>query len=225
MSIGKNKNTIILGIIPARGGSKTIPKKNIKNMAGKPLIAWTIDSAKKSKLLDRFVVSTEDKEIGDISKKYGAEVLARPEKLAGDKVSIIFVLKDVLRKTKADIVVLLQPTSPIKEKDLIDKCLKRFIAKKADSLATGFMCYLYEWGKYQKQRQDLKAWFHDDGNVYILKADLIKKAKNLNEAWGRKREKFLISKEQNFEIDDEFDFWINEQILIKKYKKNKTLIK
>lgn len=204
---------MILGITPARGGSKTIPKKNIKEMAGKPLIAWTIEAAKKSQLLDRYVVSTEDKEIADVSKKYGAEVVVRPPALAGDEVVTLPVLQDVLEKIPADIVVWLQCTSPVREEGLIDKCIERFLDKKADSLATGFVCKLYEWGGYDQRRQDLKGWFHDDGNVYVIKADLIKRAKVPEQIWGEKMEKVEISREQNFEIDDEFDWWLNEQIL------------
>jgi N-acylneuraminate cytidylyltransferase len=208
---------MILGITPARGGSKTIPKKNIKEICGKPLIAWTIEAAKKSKLLDRYVVSTEDKEIAEISRKYGAEVISRPRELATDEAKTLSVLKDVLKKIRADIVVLLQCTSPIREEGLIDYCIQKFLDSKSDSLATGFVCKLYEWGKYGERRQDLKGWFHDDGNVYVLKANLIERANSLDEVWGKKMEKVIISKEQNFEIEDEFDFWLNEKILKRRY--------
>lgn len=105
----------ILGITPARGGSKTIPRKNIKEICGKPLIAWTIEAAKKSKLLDRYVVSTENEEIAEISKKYGAEVIDRPKALATDTTPTLPVLQDVLKKIDAEIVVLLQCTSPVRK--------------------------------------------------------------------------------------------------------------
>jgi len=209
----------IIGIIPARGGSKGIPRKNIKKIHGKPLIAWTIESAKKSKLLDRYVVSTEDREIARIARKYGAEVLDRPKELATDKATALSVLKDVLKKIDADIVVVLQCTSPVREKGLIDYCIKRFLSSKADSLATGFTCKLYEWGTYPSRRQTLKGFFHDDGNIYVMKSSLIKKSKDINKAWGKKKEKVEISREQNFEIDDEFEFWLNEQVLKKNIKK------
>ncbi len=208
---------MILGITPARGGSKGIPRKNIKEICGKPLIAWTIEAAKKSKLLDRYVVSTEDKEIAEVAKKYKAEVINRPKKLASDNATTLSVLKDVLKKIDAGIVVLLQCTSPVREEGLIDKCIKKFLEVGIDSLATGFMCNLFEWGNYSTRRQDLKSFFHDDGNVYVVRADLIKKAKSWNDVWGEKREKILISREQNIEIEDEFDFWLNEQILKKRY--------
>jgi len=202
----------ILGITPARGGSKSIPKKNIKEICGKPLIAWTIEAAKKSRLLDRYVVSTEDKEIAEISKQYGAEVIDRPPELAIDEATTLSVMQDILNKIDADVVVLLQCTSPVRDDGLIDYCINRFLETKADSLATGFMCQLYEWGTYSARRQDLGGFFHDDGNVYVIKAELIKRG----ELWGSKMEKVIIGKEQNFEIDDAFDFWLNEQIIKKR---------
>ena len=200
---------MILGITPARGGSRDIPKKNIKEICGKPLIAWTIEAAKKSKLLDTYVVSTEDKEIAEIARRYGAEVIPRPPELSTDEATTLSVLQDVLKRIDADVVVLLQCTSPIRDEGLIDYCIGRFLETKADSLATGSICELYEWGTYSGQRQDLRGFFHDDGNVIIMKADLIKRG----ELWGSKMEKVTITREQNFEIDDEFDFWLNEQML------------
>jgi len=145
---------MILGITPARGGSKSIPKKNIKEICGKPLIAWTIETAKKSKLLDRYVVSTEDREIEEIARGYGAEVVLRPPELATDEATTLSVLQDVLKKIDADI-----------DESLIDYCIKRFLETNTDSLATGFICKLYEWGTYSARRQDLKGFFHDDGNI------------------------------------------------------------
>ena len=135
---------MILGIIPARGGSKAIPRKNIKMIAGKPLIVWTIESAKRSRLLDLFVVSTDDPEIADISKRSGADVIERPAGLATDEAATLSVLKQVLSVTDADITVLLQPTSPVKDRDLIDRCIKRFQETGADNLATGFVCKFKE---------------------------------------------------------------------------------
>jgi len=203
---------MILGITPARGGSKTIPRKNIKEICGKPLIAWTIEAAKRSLLLDRYVVSTEDKEIAEISRKYGAEVIPRPPELATDEASTISVLQDILTKSDADVVVLLQATSPIRDDNLIELCIKKFLDSEADSLATGFICKYYEYGNYQQRRQDLKGWFYDDGNVYVFRADLLKKG----DRYGKQMERMIIDREQNIEIDDEFDFWLAEQVLLKR---------
>lgn len=208
------KKISFLGIIPARGGSKGIPRKNIKSIAGKPLIAWTIESAKKAKLLDRFIVSTEDGEIAKISTRYGAEVLERPAELAGDEATVLSVLQHILTKIETDAVVLLQPTSPVRDKKLIDNCIKNFKKAGADNLATGFICKFKEYGSYTQRRQELKGFFYDAGNVCVIKSELIKKGK----MFGDKVERVLISKEQNIEIDDEFDFWMVEQILLKRIK-------
>ena len=97
--IGERK---VLGLIPARGGSKGVPRKNIREVRGKPLIAWTIEAAKRSKLLDRFVVSTEDPEIAVIARQYGAEVIDRPAELANDAALSIDVVKHVLSLVPAE---------------------------------------------------------------------------------------------------------------------------
>ena len=138
------KNMKIIGITPARGGSKAIPRKNIKEIAGKPLIAWTIEAAKKSKLMDKYFVSTEDQGIAEIARKYGAEVVGRSKELASDTATTLDVIQDFLKKEEADLIVLLQCTSPVKEEGLIDKCIQRFLDSGADSLATGFMCHFSE---------------------------------------------------------------------------------
>lgn len=205
-----------LGVIPARGGSKGIPRKNIKMIAGKPLIAWTIEAAGRSKLLDRFVVSTEDPEIARISKEYGAPVINRPARLATDRATTLSVLQHVLTLIDAEAVVLLQPTSPIRDDGLIDECIRRFKRSGADNLGTGFICKFMEYGTYcAKRRQDLKGFFYDDGNTYVIRSGLIKKGR----MFGRKVERFPIGKEQNIEIDDEFDFWIAGQVLSRRYEK------
>ncbi len=203
---------MILGVTPARGGSKGIPKKNIRQICGKPLIAWTIDAAKQSRLIDRFVVSTEDPEIAKISCQCGVEVVDRPIALASDTATTLSVLQDLLLKIDADIVVLLQCTSPVRSSNLIDFCIEKFKKSGADALATGYLCNLFEWGSYSARRQDLHPYFHDDGNVYVIKSDNIKNG----DLFAGKRETLIVDRVCNFEIDDEFDFWLNEQILMKR---------
>ncbi len=203
----------ILGITPARGGSKRVPRKNARKICDKPLIAWTIEAAKQSKNLDHYVVSTEDKEIADISRAYGAEVIHRPAELAKDDSTTWDVLRHVIEIKEADIVVLLQCTSPVRDEGLIDMCIERFIKTDTDSLATGFICNFYEWATRNEQcSQDINGYFHDDGNVYVIKADLIRRHKY----WGEKLERVIINIQQSYEIDEEFDFWLNEKILKKR---------
>jgi len=208
----KRIGKMILGITPARGGSKGIPRKNIKQIGGKPLLAWTIEAAKESKMIDRYVVSTEDEEIVAISREYGADVIDRPPELATDKATTLSVLKHVIEKIPCDSIVFLQATSPIRRGGLIDECIREFIDNEYDSLATGFTCKYVECGKNNLRRQDIQGFFCDDGNVYVIKTDLVRSG----EQYGNKIGKKIISRWENIEIDDEFDFWLVEQILEKR---------
>lgn len=202
---------MILGLIPARGGSKGIPGKNIKLINGKPLIAWTIEKAIQASRLNKVVVSTDSDEIAQISKEYGAEVLSRPKDLATDTASTQDVMVHALQYYPADIMVLLQPTSPCRSDGLIDACIEDFLQGDYDSLATGFMCTYKEYGKNTLPRQQIEGFFYDDGNVYVIKAKNILHGDRYGKKIGRK----IISRYENAEIDDMFDFWLLEQILKK----------
>ncbi len=129
-----------MGVIPARGGSKSIPLKNLKDFCGKPLIAWSIISAKKSNL-DRVIVSTDNKEIAKVAKEYGAEVpFIRPKELAGDTVGIEPVLKHTFEwlrdneNYKPDAIMLLQSTSPLRQTFHINEMLEIFKKNNPDSV-------------------------------------------------------------------------------------------
>ena len=201
---------MIFGVIPARGGSKGIPQKNVRQVCGKPLIAWTIEAAQQSVLLDRWVVSTEDPEIARISRRYGAEILNRPPQLATDTTPTLHVLKHALDHVSADIVVLLQPTSPIRSSGLIDRCIRQFQDTQADSLATGFMCKYQEYALGNNlRRQDRAGFFYDDGNVYVLRAAMV----SAGEQFGEKIDRVLLDREQNIEVDDFFELWLAEKVL------------
>lgn len=200
---------MILAITPARGGSKGVPRKNIKMINGKPLIAWTIEHALKSKRIDRYVVSTDDEEIAAIARQYGADVLIRPAELATDTSDTLPVLQHAIERIPCDTLVLLQATSPIRTKILIDECIDVFFDNRYDSLATGFICNYIEYGKNDLRRQDIKGFFYDDGNVYVMRAVLVAKGDRYGNRIGHK----IISRYENVEIDDEYDFWLAEQIL------------
>jgi N-acylneuraminate cytidylyltransferase len=118
-----------------------------------------------------------------------------------------------LTAVPADVLVLLQATSPIRNPDLIDRCIQRFLETRADSLATGFICKSVEYGKNELRRQDIPGFFYDDGNVYVMRAELVRQG----DRYGRRIERMLIDREQNIEIDDEFDFWLAEQILKRRH--------
>ncbi len=203
---------MILGITPARGGSKGVPRKNVRMLAGKPLIAWTVEAALACKLLDRYVVSTEDLEIARVARECRAEVLDRPKELATDEMPTLPVLQHALTRIPADIVVLLQATSPLRDPGLIEQCIQRFQETGADSLATGFICKYTEYGTNHVRRQEIPGFFHDDGSVYVMRADLLRRG----DRHGKKLERLVTDREQNAEIDDEFDLWLMEQLLLKR---------
>jgi CMP-N,N'-diacetyllegionaminic acid synthase len=206
---------VILGITPARGGSKGVLKKNLKPIAGKPLLLWTMEAARASKLLDRYVVSTEDAEIAKVTREMGVEVLDRPGALATDEATTLSVLQHALAQIPAETLVLLQATSPIRDPDLIDRCIRRFLDTNPDSLATGFICKYVEYGKNEFRRQDIPGFFYDDGNVYVIRGDLVRAGERI----GTRIERVLLDREQNVDVDDEFDFWLAEQILMKRQKR------
>jgi len=199
-----------LGVIPARGGSKGIVRKNIKMIAGRPLIAWTIEAARESALLDRVVLSTEDPEIADVGTREGVEVLWRPPELATDEATTLSVLQHVVDAIPCGAVVVLQPTSPVRSTGLIDSCIREFFRGNYDSLATGFICKYREYGTQSLRRQEIEGFFYDDGNVYVIQADLIKQGDRYGKRIGRK----VITRRENVEIDDEFDFWVAEKLLM-----------
>lgn len=205
---------MVLGLIPARGGSKGVPNKNIKLINGKPLIVWTIEKAKKSRLIDKIVVSTDSEEIAKIARDNGVEVLKRPDELATDTASTQDVMKHALQNYNAKTLVLLQPTSPYRSDGLIDECITEFIENDYDSLATGFICDYKEYATNTLPRQQIEGFFYDDGNVYVIKADNI----FCGDRYGKKIGRKIISRYENAEIDDEYDFWLLEQILKEKEK-------
>jgi len=191
-----------LGLIPARGGSKRVRRKNIRMINGKPLIYWSIKYAKESKKLDKVVVSTEDNEIKKVALEYDAEVLDRPNELAKDNVPDQPVLKHALENIPAENIVLLRPTSPIRIYGIIDACIKIYERKKPDSFVAGFINKEYEaFSKPFTYSQKEKGWFQNSGCCEIHKADVILSGK----PYGKKQYKFLVPDFYNYEIDNEIE--------------------
>ena len=203
---------MILGLIPARGGSKGVPGKNVKSIYGRPLIAWTIMRARESERIDRIIVSTDSDDIAKVAIDCGVEVLKRPEYLASDTASTQDVMVHSLQNYPADTLVLLQPTSPFRSKGLIDRCIDQFERGDYDSLATGFICDYKEYGTNTLPRQQIEGFFYDDGNVYVIKA------KNIlaGDRYGKNIGYYYTDRYENAEIDDLYDFWLLEEILRKK---------
>jgi CMP-N-acetylneuraminic acid synthetase len=182
----------ILAIIPARGGSKRLPRKNIKLLLGKPMIYYTLDAAFKSKYINRTVVSTEDKEIAEVVIKYGTEVIQRPKNLAEDDSSVYEVINHVLARTEADIVVLLQPTSPLRIAKDLDEAISIFLKGDCDAVIG-----------YTKNQIP-------NGAVYVSKVNYLKKYKNFYA--GRIRH-YIMPDERSVDIDTLEQFKHAETIL------------
>ena len=137
-----NKNIMkpkVIALIPARGGSKSIPKKNLSKLHGKPLLYWSIEIALETKLIDDVYVSTDDKEIKKIAKKFGAKIHDRRKSLSNDKSLVVDLIKDFSKNyltNKSDIIILLEPTSPFRTKKVVRNCIIKMIKNNLDSIAT-----------------------------------------------------------------------------------------
>ncbi len=128
-------NPTFLAIIPARGGSKRLLRKNILPLVDKPLIVWTIEAAKKSKYINKIVVTSDDDEILNISKANGAEIIKRPDELATDTATSFDVIVHSIKSLeKYDYVVLLQPTSPLRDQEDIDNAIELLLDKSASAI-------------------------------------------------------------------------------------------
>ena len=226
---GKN----VVAIIPARGGSKGLPGKNKKIFAGKPLIAWTISAARESSYVDSVVVTTDDKKIAEISSKYGAEVpFNRPKSLSSDKAKMIDVvihcLDFLIEHVKYyDIVVLLQPTSPLRRPCDIDRALKIFIERKAAAVVGVTECtHLPELtGKLPEDlslqsfllkksrnlnRQEISKSYAINGAIYVAESKYLIKHRDW---YGARSFAYIMDKEHSVDIDDNFDFIFAEFIM------------
>jgi CMP-N,N'-diacetyllegionaminic acid synthase len=186
------QNKTFLAVIPARGGSKGIPGKNIKPLGGKPLIAWTIEAAKSCAYIDRVVVSTDDDKIAAVSRKAGAEVpVMRPAELATDEARSIDVVLHMMRfvekeKGKYDYVVLLQPTSPFRDGNDLGLAVEYLISQNADGLVSfcktksnphwmvvkkddGTFGPAFDKKAEHHQRQNLPVFYEYNGAIYIAR--------------------------------------------------------
>ena len=221
----------ILAIIPARGGSKGIPNKNIQNVGGIPLVVRTINAALKSKLINKIIVSTDDNRIADVAIDNGVEVIKRPSKISGDTASSELALLDTLMQIKnrdnyvPKIIVFLQCTSPFTELDDIDGTINALVSNDADcALAvTKFDHFLWKYDKnkdslsgvnhdekkQRKRRQELSTQYLETGSVYVMKTkEFIKYKKRF---FGRIAY-HVIPRHRTFEIDEPIDLTISNFI-------------
>jgi len=227
---------MIPAIILARGGSKRIPRKNVIEFCGKPLIAWSIEHATFSKKVDATYVSTEDDEIAKIAEEYGAKVIRRPKKFAEDFSSSEDALKHAIseigKTDKIEYVVFLQPTSPLREKYDIDGAIDTIKAQDADSLFSGaeigdFLIWgINEHGiksinydyKHRKRSQEFDKQFVENGSIYVFKPDIL----NQNNRLGGKIAIYKMKFWQTFEIDNFEDIKLCKILFENYLNKNKV---
>ena len=217
----------IVAIIPARGGSKGIPRKNIKTFCGKPLISYIIDSALNVKDIERVVISTEDSEIATIAERYGAEIIERPSELAKDEVPTLPVLQHAVRYLEEkegyipDAVVLLYATSPLLKSQRISDAINFFKKGNFDSVMSVVEDRGHFWiennSKYErlypkvlKNRQYVKPLLRENGAIYICKRDLLMKK---GEIIGDNIGFIKMSREETIDIDESLDFEIAEFLM------------
>lgn len=223
-------NNKILVVIPARGGSKGIPRKNIRLLNNKPLISYSIDMAKSSEYVDDVVVTTDDSEIALLSEKFGASVIRRSEELAGDDVPLDPVVYDaMIHKEKLafdeyDIVITIQPTSPLLKTSTLDRAIEKFEDFAVDSVLSVVDDRHLSWGydeaneRYfpnyieRKNRQYLPKDFRETGAILATRRNFVHEDSRL----GTNLELIEVSREESVDIDNYEDWWIAEGYLQKK---------
>ena len=219
-----SKKPNILVIIPARGGSKRLPGKNIKELAGKPLLTYSIEYAQQQ-IEGDLLVSTDDEEIAQIARKHGAEVQLRPAELAMDDTPTIDVLKQLLSTVEKeyDFVVLLQPTNPLRPANLFQEAWTLLEKEKENSLLTvslnqhklgriknnRFQPYAYQFGQ---RSQDLDSLYYENGLLYIATVSLVKSGVLMDE---NSIAMPIDHPYATIDIDDEMD-WQWAEFLIQK---------
>lgn len=229
----------ILGIIPARSGSKGVPGKNTKLLNGKPLLEYTTEIAVRSNYLTELIVSTDNEKISDIAKSLGVKIpFLRPTELAQDKTPTIEVIVHALQWYESqniffDAVCLLQATSPFRTVDFLDKAIKKFVENNSDSLVsvqkvpheynphwtfeldeTGNLKIATGETKIISRRQELPTAYFRDGSIYITKTDVIL---NQNSLYGNNIS-FIESDSALFVNIDTLEDWEKAEMMAKKLK-------
>ena len=225
------KKSKTIAIIPARGGSKGIPRKNVRLLAGKPLICYTIERALESKNIDIVVVSTEDEEIAEVSKKCGAEIIKRPAELAEDKTPTIDVVFHALGSFEQNeyidlIIVLIQPTSPLRNTKDIDSAIELFLNADCESVVSvcevghpphwcfkieeGYLKSLFGGTYLRMRRQDLEAVYMPNGAIYVSTPQTLYKYKSF---YCNHTIPYIMPTRRSIDIDNEIDFMLAELLI------------
>lgn len=219
-----------LAIITARSGSKGLKDKNIKLLNGKPLLAYSIDAAKNSRMFEEILVSTDSEKYAEIAKQYGASVpFLRSEEMSGDTVSSWAVVMDVINNYKKierefETIALLQPTSPLRNAEDIIRGYQRLVNNDANAVVSvcevdysPLWCNIlpddFSMNKFMREevktipRQNLPTYYRVNGALYILKTDILE---NIVSLYNNKCYAYIMPKERSIDIDDQFDFEIAE---------------
>ena len=220
-----NNKKNIIAIIPARGGSKGIPNKNIIDCMGKPLIAHSIEYAKESDLVTSIYVSTDDAKIAEVARQYGAKIIDRPDSISGDTATTESAIEHVLNNIpKPDIVILLQATSPLRPKESLNKSIEKMISEKYDSLLSLSPTHRFSWKingdeaipkydfKNRPRRQDIlesEQAYIENGSIYIFTYENFIKHNN---RLGGKIGYVVFEEEFSFEIDTPTDLIVIDSI-------------
>lgn len=221
----------VLSIIPARGGSKSIPKKNIVDLLGKPLISWTIEASLNSKYISKTIVSSDDNEILEISKKYGATPYKRDVNLSGDYIKTEPVLLDVINNLEEeyDLLVLLQATSPLRNFEHIDAAFEKFFESNNEALISvyepdhsPFKAFTVENNGVLKgivndeypfsPRQLLPKAYYPNGAIYIININTFLKNKSL--FISKNTGFYIMDKNSSKDIDSYIELQEVEEILM-----------
>lgn len=223
-----NKNT--LGLIPARGGSKGIRNKNIRDLNGQPLIAYSIQAGQQSNAIDSVVVSTDDDEIAEVAERYGARVpFMRPDELATDEAPTAPVVTHAIETLRAenesyDSIVLLQPTSPLRTAEHIDEAYTLFQNDHVDSVISAYKTYSTRWqqtpdgaeklnyNNASPRRQDRDPEYIVNGAIYIADVSLYLETEDLKAGHTAI---YTMDELDSIDIDTPVDLWLAEQILSK----------
>lgn len=211
-----------LAVIPARGGSKRLPRKNILTLSGKPLIAWSIEAALQCKYIDEVIVTSDDDEILDIANQFGSKTIKRPSELASDKATSFEAIKHTINNVgEYDYIVLLQPTSPLKTAQHLNEAIEQLMSNNADALisvtpmdhnplwsntlpANGSMMGFLHNDILNRRSQDLPTYYRVNGAIYICKKEKLLK----EESFFIKDNIFsyIMDREVSVDIDEALDF-------------------
>ena len=203
---------MILAVIPARGGSKGIPGKNLVHVCGKPLIAWTIDQAITSMLIDNVIVATDSNDIADVAEDCGAKVFRRSEQSATDAAASEVVLKEVAARMEAELFVFLQCTSPIRQPHDIDSAIMTLRKSDADSCFSARRVEGFTWRagpgvisptysqRLPRQQINVKT-LEENGSIYVYKPQVIKTTGRL----GGKIVPYIMDPLDSFQVDEPDD--------------------